>query len=71
MTVLFFRKVDKLRGKKILCFCGDRETDSLCHKMDASLAKTIMLKGGHHFGGDYEGIAETILKESSTPDGRS
>jgi type IV secretory pathway VirJ component len=38
--------------------------------MDASFAKIIILKGGHHFGGDYEGIAETLLKESRTPDGR-
>ena len=63
-------EVGKLRGKKILCFCGDQETDSLCHKLGTSLAETIILKGGHHFGGDYEGIAETILKESRTPDER-
>jgi type IV secretory pathway VirJ component len=66
-----FPEVVKLKGKKILCFCGTQETDSLCHKMDASLAKTITLKGRHHFGGDYEGISETILKESRTNDGRS
>ena len=65
-----FPEVEKLKGKKILCFCGDQETDSLCHKMDTSLAKIITLKGGHHFGGDYEGITETLLKESRTPDGR-
>ena len=63
-------EVEKLKGKKILCFCGDQETDSLCHKMDTSLAKIITLKGGHHFGGDYEGITGTILKESRTPDER-
>jgi type IV secretory pathway VirJ component len=67
---LVLPEVEKLKGKKILCFCGDQETDSLCHKMDTSLAKIIILKGGHHFGGDYEGITETILKESRTPDGR-
>jgi type IV secretory pathway VirJ component len=65
-----FPEVQKLKGKKILCFCGAQETDSLCHKMDTSLAKIITLKGGHHFGGDYEGITETLLKESRTPDGR-
>jgi Type IV secretory pathway, VirJ component len=66
-----FPEVEKLKGKKILCFCGAQETDSLCHKMNTSLAKTIVLKGGHHFGGDYEGITETLLKESRTPDRRS
>ena len=65
-----FPEVEKLKGKKILCFCGEEETDSLCHKMDASLAKIIILKGGHHFGGDYEGITETLLKESRASDGR-
>jgi type IV secretory pathway VirJ component len=30
---------------------------------DGGLAKIILLKGGHHFGGDYEAIAETILRE--------
>jgi type IV secretory pathway VirJ component len=65
-----FPEVEKLKGKKILCFCGDQETDSLCHKMDSSLAKIITLNGGHHFGGDYEGITETLLKESRTPDRR-
>jgi type IV secretory pathway VirJ component len=27
--------------------------------------KVFQLKGGHHFGGDYEAIAEIILKEMS------
>jgi type IV secretory pathway VirJ component len=69
-TRLVLPEVKKLDGKKILCFCGNEEKDSLCHKMNAGLAKTIVLKGDHHFGGDYEGIVETILKEAGAPDGR-
>jgi type IV secretory pathway VirJ component len=56
-------EVEKLKGKSILCFYGDDERDSLCKKLDANLAKVVILKGGHHFGGDYRTIAETILKE--------
>jgi type IV secretory pathway VirJ component len=57
-------EVEKLRGNNILCFYGDDEGDSLCKKLDASLARVVMLKGGHHFGGDYRTIAEAILKET-------
>jgi len=58
--------VEKLRGLKILCFCGEKETDCLCRKMDAGLAKVVVLKGAHHFGGNYASIVETILDESDT-----
>jgi type IV secretory pathway VirJ component len=56
-------EVEKLKGENILCFYGDDEGDSLCRKLDASLARVVMLKGGHHFGGDYRTITEEILKE--------
>jgi len=56
-------EVVKLKGKKILCFHGIKETDSLCQNLDASLGKVIDMKGGHHFGGKYETLAEAILKE--------
>jgi type IV secretory pathway VirJ component len=56
-------EVERLRGKKILCFCGDKETGSLCDKLDPSLALTFRLKGAHHFGGNYNTIVEIILKE--------
>jgi type IV secretory pathway VirJ component len=46
---------------KILCFYGEEEKDSLCRKLPPSLAKPIPFPGGHHFGGDYASIVETIL----------
>lgn len=63
-------EVEKLRGKRVLCFCGESEEDTLCRKLDPSLAKVIVLKGHHHFGGEYKAIANTIFQESkreSTP----
>ncbi len=57
-------EVEKLRGKKILCFCGSKESDSLCLILDSSLAKTICMPGGHHLGGDYESLAKSIIDEA-------
>lgn len=56
-------EVEKLKGTKILCFCGEKEKDSLCRKMAADLAKVFTMPGAHHFGGNYAFIAEAILKE--------
>ncbi len=56
-------EVEKLKGVRILCFYGEEERNSLCKKLDMDLGKAILLKGGHHFGGDYEAIAKTILND--------
>jgi type IV secretory pathway VirJ component len=56
-------EVKKLKGKKVLCLQGSEENDSLCRRLASTLAKPIILQGGHHFGGDYEGISQIILNE--------
>jgi type IV secretory pathway VirJ component len=58
-------EVEKLRGTKTLCFYGDEEKDTLCKDLDPSLATVRRLKGGHHFDGDYQAMAATILHEAS------
>jgi type IV secretory pathway VirJ component len=55
-------EVEKLAGTRILCFYGEEERDSLCPALPTGLATVVPLKGAHHFGGDYAGIAEAILK---------
>ncbi|OGQ97371.1 MAG: hypothetical protein A2521_08335 [Deltaproteobacteria bacterium RIFOXYD12_FULL_57_12] len=57
--------LEKLQGLKILCLSGRDETDSLCRQLDPGLAKGVLLTGGHHFGGDYEGIAGIIIKAAN------
>lgn len=57
-------EVAKLKGTKVLCFYGSEEEDSLCKNLDATLAKTIVLKGGHHFAANYPTLAEAILQEA-------
>lgn len=57
-------EVEKLKVMKVLCISASEETDSLCPRLDGSRVRKIIFKGGHHFGGDYQGLAETILREA-------
>jgi type IV secretory pathway VirJ component len=54
-------EVEKLRGVPVLCIAGEDERDSLCRKLDPQLATARILKGGHHFGGDYTALSRIIL----------
>jgi type IV secretory pathway VirJ component len=55
-------EVAKLRGTKLLCVYGRDESDSLCRELDPALGQRDERPGDHHFGGDYEGIAQRILE---------
>ena len=57
-------EVEKLRGKRLLCFYGEEEAGSLCPRLNAVTAQVIRLQGGHHFEGDYDILASTILYEA-------
>ena len=56
-----YPEILKLKDKKILCFYGESEEDSLCRKLDQGIVEIIAMKGGHHFGGDYTAIGDQIL----------
>jgi type IV secretory pathway VirJ component len=58
-------EVEKLRGKRMLCVYGVEEEGSLCRTLSSGLVLGVPMKDGHHFGGDYRSIAETILKEAA------
>ena len=60
-------ELQKLKGMNILCLFGEEETDSLCSQVPPALTKVIPLGGSHHFGGNYTGIAELVLKELLPP----
>lgn len=59
-------EVVKLKGARILCLYGEGEKDSLCRELDPGLAKVMALPGAHHFGGDYNAVADATLKEMGT-----
>jgi type IV secretory pathway VirJ component len=54
-------EVDRISGIPVLCIYGADEKDSLCPKLDASKFTVVQVKGGHHFDGDYAGLAQHIL----------
>jgi type IV secretory pathway VirJ component len=61
-------EMEKLAGVGTLCLYGEDEGDSLCPQLAAGGVELVKLPGGHHFGGDYEGLAARILR-GIVPDG--
>lgn len=57
-------EVMKLKGSRVLCIYGEDEDEPLCRRLDSGLAHVVALKGGHHFGGDYQSLARLILKDA-------
>jgi type IV secretory pathway VirJ component len=57
-------EVAKLQGTRVLCIYGEEEKDSLCTKLAPDMATRKVLKGAHHFGGDYRALAAEILKSA-------
>lgn len=60
------------------CFYGAEEEYTLCRAPELADAEIIRSGGGHHFGGDYQALAEKILDGAArrlalnrlAPDGR-
>jgi type IV secretory pathway VirJ component len=57
-------EIEKLKVRPILCFSGEEDDEAICRDLPPGLARLIVLKGGHRVGGDFEPIAEAILKAS-------
>ncbi|HZF11266.1 MAG TPA: AcvB/VirJ family lysyl-phosphatidylglycerol hydrolase [Thermoanaerobaculia bacterium] len=56
-------EVKKIGGRTpLLCLYGKEEKDSICPRLDPSLGRSIGFSGAHHFGGDYNALAERILQ---------
>lgn len=49
----------------VLCVYGTEETDSACPRLPPGRARRVAVAGGHHFGGDYAGLAREILRQIS------
>jgi type IV secretory pathway VirJ component len=58
-------EIDRITGMPVLCIYGADENDSLCPKLDPKKFQVVKLKGGHHFDGDYAGLASQILAASN------
>lgn len=54
-------EVDRIKDIPVACIYGEGDSDSLCPKLDPAKVHVVKLKGGHHFDGDYAGLARQIL----------
>lgn len=54
-------EINRISGTPVLCIYGADDTDSVCQKLDPKRFIIVKLKGGHHFDGDYAGLARQIL----------
>lgn len=58
-------EVQKVTGVPMTCIYGAQESDSLCPKLDPHKFTVVKLAGGHHFDGDYAGLARAILASAT------
>jgi type IV secretory pathway VirJ component len=54
-------EINRISGLPVVCIYGEDEHDSLCPKLDPKKFNIVKLKGGHHFDGNYTGLADRIL----------
>ena len=63
-------EVKKLHGMRIVCIRGTDETDSPCRGSGAAEPwKTVVLPGGHHFGGHYRALADHVIPGTAAAPG--
>lgn len=54
-------ELEKLRGLPMVCLYGADDDASVCPQLPPGLARVEALPGGHHFGGDYDSVAKSVL----------
>ncbi len=54
-------EINRISGAPVMCIYGRDETDSVCPKLDPARVRIVQMPGGHHFNGDYAGLAQRIL----------
>ncbi len=58
-------EVERMSRAPVLCIYGEGDDDSLCPKLDPAKVRIVKMKGGHHFDGDYAGLAREILASAA------
>lgn len=51
----------KLPPELVQCVHGEAETDSACPSLQGTGVEIVTTKGGHHFDGNYQALAQRIL----------
>jgi type IV secretory pathway VirJ component len=60
-------EIERLAGVRALCLYGADDDEALCPQLTGADVRTVKLPGGHHFGGDYERLAQIILQAAGLP----
>ncbi|WP_313343153.1 AcvB/VirJ family lysyl-phosphatidylglycerol hydrolase [Stenotrophomonas sp.] len=55
-------EIARLPADRTLCLYGQDDDDALCPDVPAAQATIIALPGDHHFKGDYDRLAKTLLE---------
>ncbi len=55
-------EIARLPAGRTLCLYGEDDADALCPSLPAAAATVIRLPGDHHFKGDYQRLAQTLLQ---------
>jgi type IV secretory pathway VirJ component len=55
-------EIARLPADRTLCLYGQDDGDALCPELPAGQATIIALPGDHHFKGDYDRLAKTLLE---------
>ncbi|MGK0189194.1 MAG: type IV secretory pathway VirJ component [Verrucomicrobiales bacterium] len=50
-------------------FAGEKEDDSLVHAVSENLGRIKLLPGGHHYGSDYDALANEVISDIRGDDG--
>lgn len=56
-------EIARLPAGRTLCLYGQDDGDALCPSLPAGNAQVIGLPGDHHFKGDYDRLARTLLEQ--------
>jgi type IV secretory pathway VirJ component len=54
-------ELERLRGLPMVCLYGADDEASVCPELPKGLARVEELPGGHHFGGNYDAVARSVL----------
>lgn len=60
-ALLTLPEIHKIRGLPMLYFYGTEEKETVVNEIDRTLVRLIPMDGGHHFGGKYSVIADSVL----------
>jgi type IV secretory pathway VirJ component len=52
----------QMRGAPALCIYGDHDAGNACNLFGPRLVRPMQIPGGHHLGGDFDALAQAILR---------